>query len=141
MNRADIGTRGVTVSQLLESYWLNGRAWLEQNPSNWPEHVKLVDDDDIVLMTNPTENVTDWSKFSKYKKMINLVVFCLRFRSKQRGIVTALERQKSEFLILQMTQRESFAELFNKLDYNNGEKMKHDSANFPHLLTPTTQYD
>ena len=115
MNPADIGTRGVTVSQLLESEWLNGPAWLKQNPGSWPEQVKLVDDDDIALMTNPTENVIDWSRFSKYERMINVVVYCLRFGSKQRGMVTALERQKSELLILQMTPCKSFAEFLANL--------------------------
>ena len=37
---ADMGTRWVTVSQLLESEWLNGPAWLQQNPFSWPELVK-----------------------------------------------------------------------------------------------------
>ena len=115
MNPADIGTRGVTKSQLLESEWLNGPAWLKQNPGSWPGQVKLVDYDDNALITSPTENVIDWSRFSKYERMINVVVYCLRFGSKQQGIVTALKRQKSELLILQMTQRESFAELFSKL--------------------------
>ena len=91
-------------------------------------------------MTNPLENVIDWSRFSKHERMINVVVYCLRFRSKQRGIVTALERQKSELLILQMTQRESFAELFSKLEDNTGEKVKHHLAKLYHLLTVTTQY-
>ena len=79
-------------------------------------------------MTKPTENVIDWSRFSKYERMINVVVYCLRFRSKQQEIVTALERQKSELFILQMTQRESFAELFSKLEDNTGESVKHDLA-------------
>ena len=59
-----------------------------------------------------------------------MVVYCLRFRLKQRGIVTALKRQKSELLILQMTQRESSADLFSKLEDNTGEKVKHDLAKF-----------
>ena len=62
--------------------------------------------------------------------MVNVVVYCLRFRSKQRGVVTASERRKSELLILQMTQRERFAELFSKLEDNTGEKVKHDLAKF-----------
>ena len=129
MNPADIGTRGVTVSQLLESEWLNGPAWLKQRPGSWPEQPMLVDDDDIALMTTPAESIIDWSRFSKYKRMVNVVVYCLRLRSKQRGVLTALERQKAELLILQMTQRESFSELFSKHE-NSGQKVKHDLAKF-----------
>ena len=36
MNAADIGTRGFNVAQLLGKEWLNGPAWLKQNPSGWP---------------------------------------------------------------------------------------------------------
>ena len=79
-------------------------------------------------MTNPTENVIDWSRFSKYERRIKVVVFRLRFRSKQTGIVTALERQKSKLLIFQLTQRERFADLFSKPEDNTGEKVKHDLA-------------
>ena len=57
-----------------------------------------------------------------------MVVYCLRFRSKKRGIVTALERQKPDFLILQMTQRASFVERSTKLEDNTGEKVKRDLA-------------
>ena len=52
MNPADIGSIGVTVSQLLESEQLNGLARVKQNPSNWPERAKLVEDDDIFLMAS-----------------------------------------------------------------------------------------
>ena len=59
MSPADIGTRGVTVSQLLGSEWLNGPAWLKHNSASWAEQLKLVNGDDFVVMTNPTENVID----------------------------------------------------------------------------------
>ena len=123
MNPAGIGTRGVTVSQLLGSEWVNGPAWLKQRPGSWPEQTTLVDDDDIALMTTPAESVIDWSRFSKYKRMVNVVVYCLRLRSKQCGVLTALERQKAELLILQMTQRSMTWQ------------------SLLHLLTVTTQYD
>ena len=126
MNPADIGARCVTVSQLLESESLNGPAWLQQNSSHWPEQVKQVDEDDHVLTTNPTQSVIDWSRFSKFKGMINVVAYCLRFRSQQRGIVAELERKKVEVVIMKTTQRESFAQLFSKLEDNTGEKVKHD---------------
>ena len=57
---ADIGTRGVIVSQLLENKKLKGPVWLEQNLGSCPEQTKLVEDDDILLMTNRSEIVIDW---------------------------------------------------------------------------------
>ena len=69
---------------------------MNQNPSSWPEQAKVLDNDDIVLMTTPTEMVIDWSRFSNYQKMINVVVYSLRFESKHRGFVTALENQIPE---------------------------------------------
>ena len=98
MNLADIGARGVTVRQLLKSEWLKDPAWLKLNPTNWPEQAKLVDEEDIILTTNPTQSVIDWSSFSKFRKIFNVIVFCLSFRSKQRGVVTALERQRAELV-------------------------------------------
>ena len=71
--------------------------------------------------------------------MINVVCYWLRFRSKLGGIVTALERQKSELLLLQVTQRKSFAELFCKLEDNTGEKVEHDLAKlFPFVDSDNT---
>ena len=69
MNTADVGTRGVTVSELLESEWLNGPAWLKRNPGSVPEQAKLVEDDDLALMANPSESLKDWSGFSNYKRL------------------------------------------------------------------------
>ena len=95
MKNAEIGTRGVTTSQLLESEWVNGPASIKHKASNWPEELKLVAVDDIVMMTNTTEGVTDWSRFSRYKRKINVFVYCLGYSSKQRGVVTELARQKA----------------------------------------------
>ena len=126
MNPADIGSRGVIVSQLLESERLNGQAWLTQNPSSCPKQMKIVDDDDTALFTNPTESVIDWSMLIKYKKMIKVIVYCLTFRSKQRDVVTALDRQTAELLLWHMMPRESLAELFNNFADNSGDKVNHD---------------
>ena len=57
-----------------------------------------------------------------------MVAYCLRFRAKQRGVVTALERQKAEVWIMQLTQCKSFVDLFSKLEDHSGEKVRHDLA-------------
>ena len=67
---------------LLESKWLNGLIWLEQNPSSCPEQTKLMDDDEIVFKTNPTESVFQLSIFIKCKRMKNGLVYSLRKKSK-----------------------------------------------------------
>ena len=139
MDPADIGTRGVNVSQLLKSEWVKGPVWLQKDPSTWLEPEKLVDDDVITLMNIPTDSVKDWSRFSKFKRILNVIVYCLRFRSKQRGPEAALKIQKAVLMILMMTQRDSFAELFKKLEDGRGEReWSMTWLNFPHLLTVTT---
>ena len=140
MNPTDSGPRAVTVSQLLESELFDGPAWLRQHPGSWPDQVKLVDIYDIALMTTPTESVIDWSRFSKYKQKVEVIVHCLRLRSKQRGEIW---RKNAERLILQIPQRESFA-LPNcsvKMKTTVERKWSMSWQNFPHLMTVTTQYD
>ena len=98
-----------------------------------------VEDDDTVLMTIVSESVMNWSRFSNYKRLIKVVVYCLGFRSKQRGSVTALKKQKFDVYILQTTQCESFAELFNKLEDNTGENLKQNLAKlFPFIDSDNT---
>ena len=62
--------------------------------------------------------------------MIDVIVHCLRFRSKERGVVEALEGHRIELLIMQMAQRKSFVELFSKLEDNIRETVKLDLAKF-----------
>ena len=89
-----------------------------------------MDDDDIISMTYPKESVIEGSRLSKYNRMINMVVYCLRFRLRQRGIVTALVKWNVEFLILPMVQREISAEMFSTLEINSGKKVNYDLAKF-----------
>ena len=53
MNPADIGTRGVILEQMRESEWLNGPAWLQDEPENWPEQ-QLVETEDEQVWTIAT---------------------------------------------------------------------------------------
>ena len=69
--------------------------------------------------------------------MLNVVVFCLRLESKQRGVFTSFEKQRAELVIIKSTQQESFVELVSKLEDNTGEKVKHDLAK----LSPSVDSD
>ena len=57
-----------------------------------------------------------------------MTVYGLRFRSEHRSVVTEIETQKAELMILKITQRESFAELISKIEDHSGEKVKHELA-------------
>ena len=70
--------------------------------------------------------------------MINAVLYSFILRSKQRGFVTALESQKANFLIMQLTQHERLAEVFSKLEVNSGDKVKSDLAKLPPFVDNTT---
>ena len=69
--------------------------------------------------------------------MLNVVVYCLRLESKQRGVLTSLEKQRAELVIIKSTQQESFVELVSKLEDNTGENVKHDLAK----LSPSVDSD
>ena len=63
--------------------------------------------------------------FTKCKRIINVVVYCFLFRSKQRRIATALETQRADLLMMQMVHKETFADLFSKHEDNSGKDVKH----------------
>ena len=98
--------------------------WLKQNSNSWPEQTKLVDEGDIFLMTNTTEKIIGWSRFSKNQKMINVVVCSHIIQSKQSGVVTAFKKQNARLLILQLTRKNSFAEFLFELEINIRERKR-----------------
>ena len=81
MNPADSRTRGVTLEQLRESELLNGQAWLQDEPENWPEQ-QLVETEEETIATR--ESILDWTRFSQFKRLLNMLVHCRRIKTKRK---------------------------------------------------------
>ena len=70
MNPADIETRSVTPEQLRKSEWLNGPAWLEDEPQNWPEEQLVETEDEQVWTIATRESILDLTRFSQFKRLL-----------------------------------------------------------------------
>ena len=128
MNPADIGTRGVTLEQLRESEWLNGPAWLQDEPENWPEQQLVEHEDEQTWTIASRESILDWTRFSQFKRLLNMLVYCRRIKNKRRGPLMPDELNSAELTILQLSQRESYPELYEKLIKSSGKPAKNDLA-------------
>ena len=128
MNPADIGTRGVTLEQLRESEWLHGPAWLQDEPENWPEQQLVEHEDEQTWTIASRESILDWTRFSQFKRLLNMLVYCRRIKNKRRGPLMPDELNSAELTILQLSQRESYPELYEKLIKSSGKPAKNDLA-------------
>ena len=78
MNPADIGNRGVTFEQLRESEWLNGLAWLQDEPENWSEQQFVENEDEHTWTIPARESFLDWTRFSQFKRLLDMLVYPAR---------------------------------------------------------------
>ena len=105
-NTADFATRGLTVSEIIESdQWWHGPNWLRQDELNWPswnlpdissaEIEQLLDQakqgprflyettnlvkDDLVKQDTKAVFSIDESKYSSLRKLLRVTAFCLKF--------------------------------------------------------------
>ena len=127
MNHADFGTRGMTVSQLIESEWLTGPAWLRDSKDSCDEQIifEEVSELETTCLSHVQPSIVDWSRISSYRKMINVIVYCLRFWSTQKGPISVEEMDRAKLLLLRAAQRESFPELAGCLAKGSFEKLPH----------------
>ena len=92
-NPADLGSRGVTASQLENSeLWWNGPQWLRKSKDNWPTGLTLEDSEEvkgekkkanvmIVVTGNPTgvSRVIDINRYGTLRKLLRVTAVVMRF--------------------------------------------------------------
>ena len=101
-NPADIGTRGMSIEGLKESVWLNGPAWLQADEEKWPKPWCQVNELEPEQVTSTVATETnldqlfDWRRYSTFNRIRNFIAYCMRFKTKQKGILKADEIHQAE---------------------------------------------
>ena len=113
-NPADIGTRGKSIEGLKKSVWLNGPAWLQADGEKWPKTCCQENElePEQVTITAATENkldqLFDWRRYSTFNRIRNVISYCMRFKTKQKGTLKADEIHQAEQILFRFVQKESF---------------------------------
>ena len=130
-NPADIPTRGISSDKLKESQlWWQGHAWLKRSDDEWPkdlrpavvsEHVEIERKHQASInsyVIQPQEIFIDFTRFSKYSKLLRTIGWIKRFMfnarvnpgERRQNILTALELQDTEHWLTGRVQIERFSE-------------------------------
>ncbi|XP_031350458.1 uncharacterized protein LOC116176124 [Photinus pyralis] len=124
-NPADLPSRGVLPSKLLESRWWEGPNWLYESPEKWPISSEQCDENEIngeriarcaTCLNIHSDSIETWhlDHFSKFSKMLRMMGWILRFlhncraRQKYDGELTSVELKKAENLIFKFVQLDAF---------------------------------
>ncbi|KAL9956140.1 hypothetical protein ACROYT_G037576 [Oculina patagonica] len=129
-NPADLPTQGLPASQLRASpLWWKGPSWLQESEKDWPEDLRSKPSSEIVdperkskasvsCVVQPKEPFIDFTRFSKYSRLLRTVAWIRRFVSNSRvkeeeridSPLTGLEIQNAEEWLISHVQEESFTE-------------------------------
>ena len=101
-NPADIGTRGMSIEGLKESVWLIGPAWLTADEEKWPKpwcQVNELEPEQVtsaVATETKLDQLFDWRRYSTFNRIRNFIAYCMRFKTKQKGLLKAEEINQAE---------------------------------------------
>jgi hypothetical protein len=132
-NTADVPTRGMSSNELKESrLWWEGPAWLRNSEEEWPKDLRSASLSEHAYVEierkhqasinsyviQPQEIFIDFTRFSKYSKLLRTIAWIKRFihnaRVKQderrQNVLTGLEILESERWLVNRIQIEQFSE-------------------------------
>ena len=113
-NPADIGTRGMSIEGLKESVWLNGPAWLHTDEEKWPKpwcqanKIEAEQATSTVAAETKLHQPFVWDQYGSFNRIRNFIAYCMRFKTKRKGLLKAEEIHGAEQILLRFVQAESF---------------------------------
>ncbi|GFS93158.1 integrase catalytic domain-containing protein [Nephila pilipes] len=124
-NPADILSRGCGPKQLQKCKWWQGPAWLQNPKKQWPKSAVNIDEKKVeiekrksVIFANNTElesiSLRLARRFSRFSKMIRVMVRVLRFQPKAKDLRKYTELKNEELLnaqkiIFRVVQKECYS--------------------------------
>ena len=93
-NPADLGTRGLSINELMQSDWINGPDWLTSEineTENW-EQEEVVPDREEIFASSSNENSApiEWKRFSNFRRLRNVFARILNLRNRNKEITPEL---------------------------------------------------
>ena len=158
-NPADLPTRGLSASQLRESHlWWKGSSWLQESEKDWPEDLRSKPSSEIVdperkskasvsCVVQPKEPFIDFTRFSKYSRLLRTVAWIRRFVSNSRvkeeeridSPLTGLKIQNAEEWLISHVQEARFPEEIASCK-QHGPVKDSNLANLNPFMCPTSHF-
>uniref|UniRef100_A0A182YRW0 DUF1758 domain-containing protein n=1 Tax=Anopheles stephensi TaxID=30069 RepID=A0A182YRW0_ANOST len=124
-NPADMLSRGVSAETLLKSkMWQQGPDWLMCDKSCWPipsnSPQNFTDDEmerkgDLILAAQAVEPNPLFQRYSKFRTLVNVAAYCLRFgyntrnkNQRKTACLSVSELQNAKKMLAKLMQREAF---------------------------------
>ena len=110
------------IKGLEEREWITGPAWLRDKTDAWPEQPPVLDLHNNNIDIEEAANlaieppcvemlVIDWSRFSSWNRLVNIIALCLKLRTKTRiKSLTLDERNIARSKLFMLIQQETFSE-------------------------------
>ncbi|XP_066261359.1 uncharacterized protein [Euwallacea similis] len=134
-NPADLLSRGLTPSQMLESeMWFHGPNWLKGNPSTWPSKFRRNENlPEMKIISRAFLTVYNsefpFERFSSYHRIKRTVAYMFRFlrnctakgkpsTTERGGALTSAEIANAEIRLIKIAQEQSFPEDISNLMTN-----------------------
>lgn len=118
-NPADLGSRGVTAQQLLKSkLWFGGPAGLVFTPENWPQSkLRTTVEEAKIMIANVEVNriFPLFKRCSSYQKMVRVIAYCLRVKTRMAEELTGNEIVKAEMQLIELAQKDMFSNELKQL--------------------------
>ena len=123
-----LGTRGLSINELMQSDWINGPDWLKSEineTENW-EQEEIVPDQEEFLASNSYGNSAqiDWKRFTNFGRLRNVFARILNQRYRNKEITPELLDQ-AENRIWELVQRENYTKEIASL--KKGDSVKSNS--------------
>ncbi|XP_063994337.1 uncharacterized protein LOC135171637 [Diachasmimorpha longicaudata] len=130
-NPADLVSRGQSIKDFITStIWFEGPSWLRAQENTWPAI-------DLQFSSYPSEikgrychvayskretHPLEW--YSSFKKLKRIIAFCLRFRSRKQGPLTAEELIAAQNAVIHWLQTETLSPLKRALNDTKSKQAK-----------------